>query len=262
MLDLRSSSRPCSPEFTDVVAHRPWPMPRAPWIMAQRWSHLLFAHWPVDAGLLRPLVPPALPVDVRDGTAWLTITPFLLSGLRPRGLPPIPGLSRFPELNVRTYVTSEEKPGVFFLILDAASALAVAAARTFYHLPYHRAAMRARVDGNGAIQYVSRRLGSRTPAEFVATYRPAGAVLAHPPGSLEHWLTERYCLYALDATHGVHRAEIHHLPWQLEAVDVEIERNTMAAAAGISLPAEAPRVAFARTLDVVVWWPVRVARST
>ncbi|HEX5830842.1 MAG TPA: DUF2071 domain-containing protein [Gemmatimonadaceae bacterium] len=245
---------------TVEVVHRPWPLPRGPWIMAQRWNDLLFAHWPVARDALAALVPPSLPIDSYDGTAWVSITPFRLRGLRPRYLPPFPGLSAFPELNVRTYVTLGGKPGVWFFSLDAGSLPAVLAARAVYHLPYFRAAMSVHEARDGSIHYHSRRAYDwPPPADFSARYRPTGAVARSEPGSLDHWLTERYCLYAVDAAGHVHRAEIHHRPWPLQPAEAGIERNTMAAAAGITLPSEPPRLAFARRLDVVVWPPTRVA---
>src|SRR4029434_453282 len=124
------------------TSHRPWPLPRGPWIMAQTWHDLLFAHWPIPPEIMRALVPPQLTLDLFDGQCWLGIVPFWMSGVRGRGLPAIPGLSRFPELNVRTYVTLGKKPGVYFFSLDAANIPAVCAARTFYHLPYFYASMK------------------------------------------------------------------------------------------------------------------------
>jgi len=114
--------------------------------MAQTWNDLLFAHWPVAPNVLRALVPPELPLDTYDGTAWLAVTPFHMTGIRARGLPPIPGLSRFPELNVRTYVILDGKPGVYFFSLDVTSRMAVWGARTFYRLPYFHAHMRGRLN--------------------------------------------------------------------------------------------------------------------
>lgn len=241
------------------ASHRSWPPPRAPWVIAQTWSDLLFAHWPVDAAALRPLVPAALPLDLYDGTAWLTIAPFRMSGVRARLLPPVPGLSAFPELNVRTYVTLEGRPGLWFFSLDAASLPAVLGARLLFHLPYFRAAMHVHAAPGGGIAYASRRSWDwPPPAELVARYRPTGPVALAAPGSLDHWLTERYCLYAVDARDRVHRAEVLHRPWPLQPAEAEFERNTMASAAGVTLPAVAPRLAFARRLDVVVWAPERV----
>src|SRR5687767_12182557 len=139
------------------TAHRPWPLPRGPWLMAQTWEDLLFAHWPVPAERLRPLLPPSVPLDVRDGSAWVGVTPFRVSALRLRGVPHLPGITAFPELNVRTYTTILGKPGIWFMSLDAAGALAVVGARRAYRLPYFNAAMERRDTGR-RIEYRSRRV--------------------------------------------------------------------------------------------------------
>jgi uncharacterized protein YqjF (DUF2071 family) len=235
-------------------------LPRGPWIMAQRWSDLLFAHWPVDAAALRPLVPSALPLDTFDGRAWISIASFHLGGLRPRWLPPMPWLSEFPELNVRTYTSLGGKPGVYFFSLDAGSAFAVAGARATYFLPYFRASMNIRRGADGWVYYDSRRTDPRGQhAAFHARYRPTGAVSYATPGSLDYWLTERYALYAVNRSARVFRADIHHPQWPLQPVEAIIEHNSMAAAAGISIPNDPPRLAFASRIDVVVWRPLRVA---
>ena len=227
--------------------------------MAQRWSDLLFAHWPVDAGALRALVPDSLPLDLFENEAWISVAAFYLSHLRARWLPALPVVSEFPELNVRTYVTLGGKPGVFFFSLDAGSALAVAAARATYFLPYFRANMSIRAAADGTLQYRSRRTDSRgRPAELRARYRPTGPISRAKPGTLDHWLTERYCLYSADHAARVRRAEIHHHQWPLQPAHAELEVNTMASAAGIQLPPTGPRLSFASHLDVVVWAPVRV----
>src|SRR5215471_8036474 len=150
-------------EILRHTAHRPFPLPESPWIMVQIWHDLLFAHWPVPPEALRPLVPPELPIDIFEGKGWIAVAPFHMSGVRPRGIPPLPGLSRFPELNVRTYTTLDGKPGVFFFSLDAANLPAVRAARAFYHLPYFHARMKAHVDGD-RVAYSSQRAGGK--AEF------------------------------------------------------------------------------------------------
>jgi uncharacterized protein YqjF (DUF2071 family) len=228
--------------------------------MAQRWDDLLFAHWPVDPEQLRPMIPEGLTLDCRDGTAWISITPFRLEGLRARGLPPIPWISTFPELNCRTYVTRNRKAGVFFFSLDAARTAAVIGARAAFHLPYFRAAMRATRTRDGAIDYRSRRMRSDRPAEFQALYRPVPRTSPLPanPGTIDHWLAERYCLYATDRGGRLYRTEIHHAPWALQPVDVKILWNTVSTAAGIALPPEPALTAYSRRLDVLVWWPVRL----
>jgi uncharacterized protein len=241
------------------VVHRPWPLPRGPWVMAQRWSNLLFMHRPAKVDALRALVPPALTLDLYEGAPWVSVTPFYLSHLRARGMPRLPFASEFPELNVRTYVTYGGKPGVYFFSLDAGSSLAVHGARMLYHLPYFRASMSVREGRDGTIHYRSRRTHrAAPPAELGARYRPSGALTHSKPGTLDHWLTERYCLYSLDPSRRVHRAEIHHHQWALQPAEVEIERDTMAAAAGLDLPAAPLRLSFSRRIDVLVWAPERV----
>lgn len=241
------------------AGHRPWPLPPGPWIMAQTWRNLMFAHWPVAAGAVRPLVPAGLVLQTFEGRAWVGITPFVLTGLRPRATPAIPVVSRFAEINVRTYVTAGGKPGVFFFSLDAGSALAVAAARALYFLPYFRARFTVRAGASGSIEYSSRRTHLGAPrAEFSAEYRPTGEVAAPVDGTLDAWLTERYCLYAVDRRGRLHRAEIHHAPWPLQPAEAEIRRNTMTAGLGFDLPDVAPLLHFARRLDVHVWPPAAV----
>jgi uncharacterized protein len=222
--------------------------------MAQTWHDLLFAHWAVESAVLRPLVPPALALDTFDGQCWIAVTPFHMSGIHLRGLPPLPGLSRFPELNVRTYVTLDAKPGVYFFSLDAANARAVWGARTFYHLPYFLSNMSVETREQW-VRYLSRRKQSN--AEFHGRYRPIGAVQFRQEGTLEAWLTERYCLYSV-ARGQVYRAEIHHQPWPLQDAEAEIEINTMAASSGIALSGRPTLLHFSRKLEVLVWPPHRV----
>jgi uncharacterized protein YqjF (DUF2071 family) len=237
--------------------HRPWPVPKEPWVMAQRWEGLLFAHWPIARERLERLLPAALTLDTFEGQAWLGITPFRITKLRLRGLPAVPGASAFPEINVRTYVTAGGKPGVYFFSLDAANPLAVTAARHWYRLPYFHAAFAVEAR-DGAVAYASRRRhASAPPAEFAAEYRARGAVSPAPVGSLAWWLTERYCLYASD-TAALYRAEIHHAPWPLQSAMVTVRRNTMAAPLGLTLPDAPVLVHFAARLDVNVWPPHRI----
>jgi len=224
--------------------------------MRQIWHDLLFAHWPLAPAQIRPLVPPQLPLDLFDGQCWVGIVPFWMSGVRPRMIPPLPGLSRFPELNVRTYVTYGGKPGVYFFSLDAANFPAVWAARKFFHLPYFYAAMKS-VAQDGTVFYFSKRRHS--DAEFRASYRPIAAVQYADKGSLADWLTARYCLYATHKNE-VYRCEIHHLPWPLQAADAEFERNTVAEAASIALPNGPPLLHFSKRLEVLIW-PLRRAEQ-
>src|SRR5215210_4339676 len=232
------------------TAHRPWPVPERRWVQGQTWLDLLFAHWSLPVEALRPFVPAELPIDTFDGHAWLGITPFEVCGLRLRGTPPVPGLSRFPETNVRTYTTVDGRPGIYFLSLDAGNGLAVAGARRTFRLPYFRAQMsieRAR----DAIAYRTRRPAPE--ASLHVRYRYRGAVYKARPGTLDHFLTERYCLYTLDDRHVIHRGEIHHPPWPLQDASADFELNTMTAPYGIELPAGPPLLHFSARQDVVVW---------
>ena len=248
------------------AAHRPWPLPGGPWLHAQRWQGLLFAHWPLPPATLRPLLPPGLALDTFDGQAWLGVVPFYLSGLRLRGVPAVPGLSSFPEVNVRTYVHAGGKAGVFFLSLDAGNPFAAAGGRAL-SLPYYFAAASiARRGADGTVAYASRRLlpaapgpARPAPAEFRATYRPSGPVAPAASGTLDHWLTERYCLYSVDRRERVRRLEVHHAPWPLQPATAEVAANTLAAAHGIRLPPVPARLHYAHRLDVVGWAPRPIA---
>jgi uncharacterized protein YqjF (DUF2071 family) len=226
--------------------------------MTQSWHDLLFAHWPVGADALRNLVPPGLELDLFDGQAWVGIVPFRMTNVAPRGVPALPWVSAFPELNVRTYVRVGSKPGVHFFSLDAASPVAVGVARTMFDLPYYSATMEVDSEGD-YIRYTSRRAATDgVPAEFTARYRPTGPVSAASAGSLDYFLTERYCLYTVNDAFELRRLEIHHPPWPLQAAEATIEVNTMAEAAGIRLPSMAPLLHFAKRQDMVAWAPAAV----
>jgi uncharacterized protein YqjF (DUF2071 family) len=241
------------------VEHRPWPMPSAPWIMTQSWHDLLFAHWPLDPRELRPHIPSSIDLDLFGGQAWIGIVPFRMTNVAPRGVPALPILSAFHELNVRTYVTRDGKPGVWFFSLDADLSLAVVAARTLFHLPYFSARMDLRHDG-GAVAFSSLRTSTRgAPAELRARYEPAGPIEDARVGSLEYFLTERYCLYTVDSQARPCRLEIHHPPWPLQPATAAFDVNTMAAAAGIRLPAMPPLLHFSRRQDMVAWPLERLA---
>lgn len=238
------------------VEHRTAPMPRGPWVMVQNWHDLLFAHWALRPERIRPLVPRELTLDLYQGQAYLAVTPFWMSGVRPRFLPSIPGISTFPEMNVRTYVRYNDMPGVFFFSLDAGSRLAVRGARWSYHLPYYFAKMSVKGLGPKFDYSSARREGPR-PAEFRGRYWPTSSPRPRDKGALEHFLTERYCLYTMRGR-KLSRAYIHHLPWPLQDAGAEIEVNTAAQAAGIDLPDSKPMLHFARTLEVLVWLPQTV----
>jgi uncharacterized protein YqjF (DUF2071 family) len=236
-------------------AHRPWPLPDAPWIQGQTWCDLLFAHWRVPPDALRRVVPPVLPLHLdAEGGAWLGITPFVVRGLRARGTPPLPWVSHFPELNVRTYIELGGKPGIYFLSLDAARRAAVIAARRTYRLPYFHARMRSEKVG-ARVDYESERIDSSgPPARFRGSYGPAGA---STDDELARWLAERYCAYTLDEDARPQRIDIHHPPWPLQPAEGELDAQGMADQIGIALEGE-PLLHFSARQDTLIW-PLRPA---
>jgi uncharacterized protein len=238
--------------------HRPWPMPNGPWIMTQSWHDLLFAHWPVDPTQLAGKVPVQFPLDLYDGQAFIAVIPFHMTNVAPRGVPALPWVSAFPELNVRTYVTHDGKPGIYFFSLDATNPLAVLTARTFFRLPYYTAEM-AVTSSDSWIDYRSRRRVQPSRAEFAGRYRPITSPSEPQPGTLEHFLTERYCLYTTDGSERPYRLEIHHAPWPLQIAELNITVNTMADAAGIRLPSTRPLLHFSKRQDVVAWRLKRIS---
>jgi len=252
-------SVPAPGALLEQQTHRPWPLPAGPWVMRQTWESLLFAHWPLPPDAVRPLVPASLPLDLLDGSAWVGIVPFKVRNSRPRALPTVPGAKDFLELNVRTYVTVEGKPGVYFFSLDAESVLAVLGGRTLYRLPYFQARMDRREENGWTVYYSSR---ARGEASLLARYRAAGDVFTAAPGTLDHFLTERYCLYTAGRSGRVWRVDIHHPPWRLLPAEAEFTRNTMAEAAGLALPATPPLLHLAPAQHVLIWPPRRSGTVT
>lgn len=244
-------------ELLEETEHRPWPVPDAPWIMEQKWRDLLFAHWPYAFDEVRALVPAELPLDMYDGKAWIGIVPFMLEDLRVRGLPAVPHVSSFPELNVRTYVSIDGKPGVYFFSLDAASKLAVMGARTLFHLNYFDADITISRARDRVVYSAHRTHPGAPPATFSASYTPVGEPLTSARGSLEYFLTERYCLYTV--TDGcVSRLEIHHRPWLLQTAVADLDAEPLLRATGLSVPTTPPLLHFSSLQPMIGWAPEHV----
>jgi uncharacterized protein YqjF (DUF2071 family) len=205
---------------------------------------------------VRRVVPDVFDLDLFHGEAWLGVVPFYMTNVGVRAAPALPWLSAFPELNVRTYVRVSGRPGVYFFSLDAGRRLAVAAARVLLNLPYHTAVMSVE-RRDPAVHYQSvRRTGG---AQFSAMYEPVGAPFAASVGSIEYFLTERYCLYHRDRRGRPYRLEIHHRPWSLQVARATITINTMAAASHLTLNGAPALLHFARRQDVVAWAPTRLS---
>jgi len=227
--------------------------------LRQHWGKLLFMHWRIDANLLRSLVPSELEIDTFDSSAWIGVIPFTMWGIRASFLPPISGTSAFHELNVRTYVTYNGVPGVWFFSLDAANKLAVWGARKFYSLPYFNARMSLQQTGD-SITYSSVREDTRgAPAGFDATWAIGEHLPQSHPGSVEYFLTERYCLYS-EQRREVYRARIHHRPWPLQDATLSSLNSTMIESQGLPSPEGNPVLHYAEELRADIW-PLKKAEA-
>lgn len=233
------------PSRTD---HRPWPVPARRWAWRQSWYDLLFAHWPVPAAMLRPLIPDGLKLQEFDGTAWLGVVPFRMENVMRRGFPNLPGLSAFPEINVRTYVERDGKPGVWFISLDAPNRLANWGARRWFHLPYRRSRIEI-TQHDGGYQFCSDRRGE----VFRASYKPVSEVFYAKSGTLETFLAERYCLYARSRHGEYYRGEVLHDPWPLQLADGEIDAAALLDGHGLNVGNAKPLLHFSKGVDVAVW---------
>jgi len=232
----------------EEISHRSCPMPQTQWLLFMRWHDLLFLHWPIRPALLRPLIPRLLELDTFDGWSWIGVVPFYMTGVRPRYVP----LSfAFPEINVRTYVKRRGRSGVWFFSLDATNWIAVRVAR-FLGLPYYDAEMTVDSRKN-KVDYTSIRLHNGASVKFDASYQPTGAVFRSVTGTLDHWLTERYCLFGARKPGLVVYGDIHHIPWPLQPAEAEVRVNTMLQPIGINLPNTKPFSHFARYQEVVAW---------
>lgn len=242
-----------------AIEHRPWQLLANNWSWNQTWADLLFAHWPIARDQLRSLVPRELEIDGFNDQYWIGVVPFWMENIYRRPFPRLPLLNRFCELNVRTYVRYQGKPGVYFFSLDAANRTAVFAARSLFGLPYYYANMSIR-RVNGSIHYQSTRRCSPTTS-FSGEYGGQGDVKLSQFGSLEYFLTERYCLFTVDPQGRVTIAEIHHAPWPLQQGWANIKHNTMTVPLGIALQGE-PILHFAKRIDVAIWSPQDAGKNS
>ena len=228
------------PTFKQVT-HRPWPLPKRPWVIQQSWKNLLFVHWQIDPQWIRDRIPSALEVDLFDGKAWIGIVPFDMNAIKRRGLPSPSWIRDFPEINVRTYVRYKDKPGVWFFSLDVPKLLAVCLARALYHLPYHMAALHIEQKEN-CYTCIHRRNHHR----FYAEYEPT-ETFETERNSFEWWATERYCLYSQSGSGGLYCTEIHHPRWGLEKCNLSIKENTLLD--GMEAKAFSPKILFSKSIN-------------
>ncbi|WP_456276656.1 YqjF family protein [Bacillus sp. AK128] len=239
------------------IDHRPFPAPSSPWVMTQTWDQLLFMHWPIPVEELKKHLPPQFEPDTFDGTGWIGLVPFQMNQVRMHGLPKVPYAHSFLELNVRTYVTINGKPGVYFFTLDANHKLAVTAARALFSLPYVHATMEM-IDSNGTIDYQSVRTHRGYPsASYHVAYRPTSPVFTASKGSIEDWLTARYCLWTTKGKR-VYRGDIHHVPWSLQQAEAEIKINKLTPFLPEAYFDTEPLLLFSPSIRAFVWMLDRV----
>ncbi len=237
------------PTPADRLAVRERPTQRR--VGAQRWSGLVFAHWEVDAAAVQATLPRGLHVDTFGGRAFVGVVPFFMERVRPVGLPPVPWLSWFLELNVRTYVHDERGlPGVWFYSLDCNQPVAVEIAQRFFHLPYRHARMVAESTG-AEIAYRCRRQGAADAWEF--RWRTAEAGAEAQPGTLEFFLVERYVLFAADARGGLHAGRVHHAPYRVSAPGLAQWTAGPVQAAGLRVDGPPVSVLGAAPVDVSIF---------
>lgn len=240
--------------------------PDEPLVMHQRWQRLLFLHWRYPAEVIQQTLPAGLTVDTFDGSAWMGVVPFTMSGIRPRFLPAVPGISAFPELNLRTYVVGPDGvPGVWFYSLDAAGWLGVKIARALFHLPYFHAEMSAAQQENaGTIEYRCHRKGADPALASSFAYVGESAPFAAEAGSLEYFLAERYVLYSHNPkTNTLYRGRVHHPPYPLQTARVDRWDANLFALDGFA-PEERPfeHALYAEGVEVEVFPLRRVPQAT
>lgn len=243
------------PRHDGAVDHIPFPLPTRRWLVRQDWLDLAFLHWDLPPERVAGHLPPGIELHTFEGRAWVGVVPFWMSGVRPRFCPAVPGISRFPEINVRTYAVVDGVPGVYFFSLDTPSRVAVFAGRRFFHVPYRPARQRITptVDGQ---RYVSHREG-RLELELEVAF---GEPVAAPPGSLEHFLTERYCIHTIDRSGRVRRGPVRHAPWPLLSARATLGCNRLLERFGIT---DAPPTCVHASpgVEVVGWWLQHARRS-
>ena len=220
---------------------------------------MLFVHWPTPHGRIASLIPDGLELETYDGTAWLGIVAIRMSNVHLRGLPSVPFASAFYQLNLRTYVRAGDKPGIYLFSADVSNPIVATAARQLFFMPYFNSTMAYREDAELHIFSSVRNDNAAPPAEFAVSYGPISPVYNAEPGSLDHWLIERYCVYNTDPQGNLYRAEAHHFPWPLHRADALIGTNTLTLPQGIELGEMDPMLChYAHSLDALLWQPSRI----
>jgi uncharacterized protein YqjF (DUF2071 family) len=227
-----------------------------PWVLFMTWRDLLFASWRVPAEALRSKVPPELELDTFDGSAWVTLVPMRVTDMHWRGIPPIPGMDGFRELNLRTYIKRKDRPGVYFLSIDCPASYSDWIARHFFGVPYYEAQIATYNDGATFHIASERTQKDKPPAALFAKFRPESASAPPMPGTLDSFLVERYSLYFVGGG-KVYRGDIQHDQWLLHNAELELDVNTISTAAGLEWGAKPDHVGFVQRTDTLIFPPVR-----
>ncbi len=230
--------------------HRPWPIPNKPWRFKQTWHDLLFAHWPVDANYLRPFVPEYLTIETFHDKAWIGVVSFQTSHARARLLPYVPFFKHYNEINIRTYVRYGNTPGVFFFSMNISSPIAATFFHKIFRLPYYYSKIHCNQE-NDCIQFQCSKT-TRNPIEMDLVYEPTTEAFQASNGTLEHWLTERYCFYTT-FNKTLFRAEILHEPWQLQQASAEIRKCEVAQFSNDDFLQQQPIFHYAKKQEVLSW---------
>ncbi|MEK3889702.1 YqjF family protein [Bacillus sp. FSL K6-3431] len=237
--------------FSETV-QRPFPLPSKPWVMTQMWENLLFSHWPIPLDIIRKHVPPSLKMDLYQGSAWLGVIPFYVNHMKLRGVPEIPYLRSYIELNVRTYVTYQGKPGIYFFRLDANKWPAVIGGRIVAFLPYRLAQMNMKITDNKIYFQSESQNPSGSKKVLNLTYSSTSKAYLPPQNSLEYWLFERYCFFTARGNH-LYRGDIHHDRWRVCSAEAMVHTNTIASFLPHSFFESSPLVHFTAQKKVFIW---------
>lgn len=238
--------------INDII-HRPFPLPSKNWIMRQKWRNVLFLHWPIPVEKLRPHIPSSLQIDTFNGSAWLGIILFVLEGIFPFEIPSISLTPKFPEINVRTYVKYDGKPGIYFLSIDVMNWASLKIAKNWYHLPYHSSQIFFQKEEQKFHCHSIRKGNENTPISFKGKYAPVSEVYFPKEGTLDHWLIERYCLYSSNNGINIYCGDIHHRPWPLQKAKIELVKNTLFTPFHFDLFEEKPIAHFSIGVDSLIW---------
>jgi uncharacterized protein YqjF (DUF2071 family) len=214
---------------------------------------VLFLHWKLPADALRSRLPEGLEIDTWEQSAWVSVVPFRMAHVRPRWLPPVRAISDFPELNVRTYVHCDGKPGIYFLSIHAGNRAAVKMAQWFSPLPYVYARMESRRTDNGfRFQSYWPENENADPA-FLAEYQPRSGRFSALAGSLDEWLVERYRVYVGNSRNEILYADVHHDPWSVQNVDFTMSVNNLGDSLGLYLSRTPDRAHFSPGVRTIAW---------